>query len=394
MNSMKDVCEDLPEEISSFVDTFVDFVVGGVFLRRECPEHHGRDDQEQPQERQEEPSAPRTTYPQPSRLVAVGDIHGDLQKAKQSLRVAQVIDENDRWIGGNTMVVQVGDILDRGGEELKILYFLEKLKQEASRSGGHLIVMNGNHEIMNMSRDFRYVTKRGFEEFENWAHWYNVGVHIKKLCNVLDVKFDAFRGIPTNLNREIRARIAALRPGGPISTRFLASNPTVLIVGDSVFVHSGVLPGHVEYGLDKINKEVGEWIRGMKGDSKPPSCVRGRDSVVWLRRYSTKHVGDGDCSVLQHALETIPNAKRMIVGHTIQESGISGACQNRVIRIDVGMSKGCINGIPEVLEITRNKGVRVLTSNPLYNEAMAAEGKVGLGLLVPDDPRKEVEVNA
>ncbi|XP_031476609.1 shewanella-like protein phosphatase 2 [Nymphaea colorata] len=394
MNSMDAVCDDLPAEISSFVDTFVDFVVGGVFLKRESSEPDCRDQQQQHQRQQEQPSAPRTTYPQPGRLVAVGDIHGDLQKAKQSLRIAKIIDENDRWIGGNTMVVQVGDILDRGGEELKILYFLEKLKQEASKSGGDLIVMNGNHEIMNMSRDFRYVTKAGFKEFENWADWFNVGVHIKKLCNVLDDKFDAFRGIPTNLNRESRARIAALRPGGPISTRFLASNPTILVVGDSVFVHSGVLPGHVEYGLERINKEVGEWIRGTQGDSKPPSCVRGRDSVVWLRRYSTKSVGDGDCSVLQHALETIPNAKRMIVGHTIQESGINGACQNRVIRIDVGMSKGCGNGMPEVLEITRNKGVRILTSNPLYNQAMAADDKVGLGLLVPDGPRKEVEVNA
>ncbi|CAN0891722.1 Shewanella-like protein phosphatase 2 [Linum grandiflorum] len=57
----------------------------------------------------------------------------------------------------------------------------------------------------------------------------------------------------------------------------------------------------------------------------------------------------------------------MIMGHTIQEGGINAICENRAIRIDVGMSKGCGNGLPEVLEIDGEKSqVRILTSNPLY----------------------------
>ena len=37
-----------------------------------------------------------------------------------------------------------------------------------------------------------------------------------------------------------------------------------------------------------------------------------------------------------------------VVGHTIQEQGINSACAKQVFRIDVGMSKGCGNGEPEV----------------------------------------------
>lgn len=60
-----------------------------------------------------------TALPQPERLVAVGDIHGDLQALKVALRTAGVLHATrDTWIGGRTVVVQVGDQLDRGDDEL------------------------------------------------------------------------------------------------------------------------------------------------------------------------------------------------------------------------------------------------------------------------------------
>ncbi len=57
--------------------------------------------------------------------MAIGDLHGDLDKAKRAMRLAGLIDQQDRWAGGRTVCVQVGDILDRGDSELRILYFLE-----------------------------------------------------------------------------------------------------------------------------------------------------------------------------------------------------------------------------------------------------------------------------
>lgn len=80
-----------------------------------------------------------------------------------------------------------------------------------------------------------------------------------------------------------------------------------------------------------------------------PSFVRVRNSVVSSRKFSNRKTCD--FSTLEHLLEMIPGAKRMIMGHRIQEIGINGTCGNRAIRIDVGMSKGCINRLPEVLGI-------------------------------------------
>ncbi|GLT76797.1 hypothetical protein SLA2020_484350, partial [Shorea laevis] len=224
---------------------------------------------------------------------------------------------------------------------------------------------------------------------------------MKGLCEGLEKAKDplAFRGLKEN-DEPFRARFAALRPNGPISKRFLSQNATVLVIGDSVFVHGGLLAKHVKYGLEKINEEVRDWINGdwinATGDIYAPRHCRGRNAVVWLRKFSEELAKNCDCSALEHVLATIPGAKRMIMGHTIQEVGINGVCDNRAIRIDVGMSKGCSNGLPEVLEIGRNSELRILTSNPLYENkykaSLYSERKEGLGLLIPERGPTQVEV--
>ncbi len=51
-------------------------------------------------------------------------------------------------------------------------------------------------------------------------------------------------------------------------------------------------------------------------------------------------------------------AKRMVVGHTVQEAGISSACAGRAWRVDVGMSAH-YGGEVAILELS-NGEVRVL----------------------------------
>lgn len=384
-------CKHIPNLLSSFVDTFVDFSVsGGLFLLPSPP-----------------PPPPPTHLPPPRRLIAIGDLHGDLERSKQALRLAGLIDSSDRYSGGSATVVQIGDVLDRGGDELRILYFLEKLRREAARCGGRIITMNGNHEIMNVDGDFRYVTEAGVEEFRVWLEWFRMGNKMKSLCqgseseplrDPLEGVHVAFRGVREEFRDGLRARVAALRPNGPISRRFLAHNTTVLVVGDSVFVHGGLLPQHVSYGLERINEEVRDWVNGSTGRVSPAYC-RGRNAVVWLRKFSDEVAQNCDCSTLEHVLSTVPGVKRMVMGHTIQAVGINGVCDNRAIRIDVGMSKGCGGGLPEVLEIDGTSGPRILTSNPLYRNKKGSidvgKEEEGLGLLLKEQGRpRQVEVKA
>ena len=62
----------------------------------------------------------------------------------------------------------MGDQLDRGDEEVEILYWLERLQREASKAGGALHILNGNHETMNAGGRFRYATRGGVEGFKRW----------------------------------------------------------------------------------------------------------------------------------------------------------------------------------------------------------------------------------
>ncbi|HET6585403.1 MAG TPA: metallophosphoesterase, partial [Nannocystaceae bacterium] len=161
--------------------------------------------------------------PAPVRLVAIGDLHGDLEATRRAFRLARVVDERDRWTGGKTVVVQTGDQLDRGDDEPAILDFLERLAREADASGGAVIVLNGNHEVMNVLGDFRYVTDDGFRDFADGA-----GADL------------ASAGL-AELPERTRGRAAAFAPGSPMAKR-LAARSIAAVVGSTAFAHGGVLP--------------------------------------------------------------------------------------------------------------------------------------------------------
>ena len=59
---------------------------------------------------------------------------------------------------------QVGDLTDRGDNEIEIVFLFRQLTQEAKEEGGAVYVLHGNHEIMNVMGDFRYVTRGGYIE--------------------------------------------------------------------------------------------------------------------------------------------------------------------------------------------------------------------------------------
>jgi len=272
------------------------------------------------------------------RIVAIGDLHGDLDATRRTLRLAGAIDAQDRWVGGDLVVVQLGDQIDRGDEEQAVLDLFSRLAEEANAAGGAVHALNGNHELMNVALDLRYVTSGGFADFEDAVHLDSTDAELAEQAD------------------SSRARVAAFRPGGPYA-RLLAKRPTVLIVGDNVFVHGGVLPKHVAYGLEKINAEVRGWLLG---ESPQPDSILVAGSLVWARNYSDDVDGE-DCDLLSEVLQLL-SARRMIVGHTVQEAGITSYCDGRVWCVDVGLSSH-YGGPTRVLEIV-GETIRVLRVPP------------------------------
>jgi len=272
--------------------------------------------------------------PMPKRLVAIGDLHGDLAAARAALRAAGAIDASDRWIGGELVVVQTGDVLDRGDDEQAIFDLIARLEREAQAAGGAVIMLLGNHELMNAAGDFRYVTPGAMRDFDDAP-----GVDASRFAQ---------------LPAEVRGRVAALAPGGAYA-RWLAAHDVIAIVGDTVFSHAGVLGDWVTQ-VDEANRSARCWLAGQAGGIEDvPSVARANQGPVWTRSFG---LGDPDCEAAKAALAAL-GARRMVVGHTVQRE-INGVCDGTVWRIDVGLGKG-YGGPIQVLELSSGRPPKVLS---------------------------------
>ena len=99
------------------------------------------------------------------RIVAVGDVHGDFTDLCLILRRTQLVDEQNHWVGGSATLVQTGDLIDRGAQGRESMDLLMALQTEASKAGGNVVPLLGNHEVMNILGDLRYVTQPNYAAF-------------------------------------------------------------------------------------------------------------------------------------------------------------------------------------------------------------------------------------
>jgi hypothetical protein len=92
-----------------------------------------------------------------SKVIGVGDLHGSYDKAIRVLQAADLLDEDLRWIGGAQHLVVVGDFVDRGVGDRALMDLFRRIQPESEAAGGRVHVLLGNHEVMILMRDDRYV---------------------------------------------------------------------------------------------------------------------------------------------------------------------------------------------------------------------------------------------
>lgn len=240
------------------------------------------------------PSSRRTSN---GRIVAVGDLHGDLAAAVSALSLAGVVDASGAWTGGTATLVQTGDTTDRGPDSRGVLALLRRLQTEAAAAGGAVVPLLGNHEVMNVRGDWRYVAPGDLEGYGG----------------------DESR------------RAAFTREGE--DGAWLATLDAVAVIDDTVFCHGGLRELWARLGTDAVNRQVREGMFDLF--AKPP--VIGDDGPLWYRGYAQ----DSEavvCDELGRSLELV-GARRMVVGHTVQDDGrITARCDGRVVLIDTGIS--------------------------------------------------------
>ena len=299
------------------------------------------------------------------RIVAVGDLHGDYDVWLDIARAAGLIDRTNHWAGGKTMFVQLGDVPDRGPDSLKIIRHLMQLQKEAPKAGGKVIALVGNHEAMNMTGDLRYVVAGEYAAFvdaQSAARRDKVFT-----ANVTAIARQYRQTDPTLTDAAVRARwmqetplgwvehMLAWKPSGEVG-RWVERNPAIASIRGNLFVHGGISSEYSRLPVAEINKRVATAL--ASGDGAPTSIVNDQLGPLWYRGLVAREPGEVRPPVDQE-LTTVLNAygaRRIVVAHTPQLSGIGVLQGGRLIRIDTGNSR-YYGGTPSYLEIIGDRVV-------------------------------------
>jgi len=292
----------------------------------------------------------------PQRIVAVGDLHGDFDAWRQVALKAQLIDSRNRWAGGSSILVQLGDITDRGPDSLKIISHLMKLQGQAEAAGGKVIVLVGNHEAMNMTGDLRYVSAGEYAAFANAD---SARLRERVYAATKAAITAAYRTqSPTMTDDAVRAawlaqtplgkleHQAAWSPGGRLG-RWTIGNPAIAKVGDTVFVHGGISLSYSNTSFQAINRLVAAALKAR--DDREESILYDPFGPLWYRGLVTRKP-DGDQppafpvgypsidDELAAALRAT-GGRRMVIAHTPRLRGIEISHGERLVRIDTGISR-------------------------------------------------------
>ncbi|WWC68962.1 uncharacterized protein I206_102898 [Kwoniella pini CBS 10737] len=275
------------------------------------------------------------------RLVAVGDLHGDIQNAEKVLRMANLIDSESNWIGNQDILVQTGDIVDRGAYALNVYKLMQKLRGQAENQGGKVVSILGNHEVMNAIGDWRYVTQDDIKVFggtkrrqealakDGWlgSEWlanysitakvplspYSFSPSISFSHGSIRPSFSNLLPYPEKINELGKSLIEkALTP--PLSPPY-PPNP-----------YSGLPKGHTSEEADLYSEGGPLWWRGLAEREESQVCQ-------WAKELKLKL-----------------GVKRIIGGHTPNFEKIVSRCNDSIIIIDTGISSA-YGGVLSALEI-------------------------------------------
>lgn len=286
--------------------------------------------------------------PPPQRVVAVGDLHGDYDAWLAIARAAGLVDPAGRWVGGRTVLVQLGDVVDRGPDSLKIIRHLQRLEREARGAGGRVISLVGNHEAMMVTGDYRYVHPGEYAAFAD--------------RNSRARREAAYRAKEKEILAWVKARDPAMSPDqareawfaeNPLGKvehntawappgelgRWAAGRPALAKVGDTLFVHGGISANYALVPIEEINRRVRAALAA--GDKDPEAIINDQMGPLWYRGLITGTGAGGRPTAANELAVTLRamGARRLVVAHTPSLNGVVTDFGGQLVRIDTGISR-------------------------------------------------------
>lgn len=354
----------------------------------------------------------------PPKIVAIGDVHGAYPEFVSILQRTGLVDQSLNWAGGQTTFVQLGDILDRGAESRKALDLMMKLEGQAEPQHGKVIPLLGNHEVMDMMGDLRYVSpgeyqafatdqsdkvrQQRFEEYKKFA-----AEHSLPGVSAANVDHDKWMAEHPPGYFELRD---AYGPKGQYG-RWFRGHDAVVEVGDAIFLHGGLDPEFHYKSIEEINKRVHEELstfdslwkslseakviwpymtleeavhqiqdtyRAAQSNSGITSPFAQNSIVNFLRNLQHWSIISPQGPLWYRGLAEDPEgplqpkllsmlsqlkADYIVMGHTVvSRQGVTVRFDHHVFLIDTGMNAAFFQGRPSALEF-ENGGIKAEYSN-------------------------------
>ena len=325
------------------------------------------------------------------RVVAVGDIHGNYDGFVTILQQAGLVDEDTHWIGGDTTLVQTGDVFDRGVDIRKILDLLMRLQDEAAAAGGEVVALIGNHEGMNLMGFYRAVNPEVYATFVDDKAEKRRKTAFKEFKQYVKASAKAAGVAAPPMTSELKDRwMAAVPPGwieytealGPKGRygAWLRSCPVAVVIDGTLFIHGGVGPDLAGLSVAEINAKVASEVATydrlrevmirdrlvpstaelaslinayQKQDPPDPALIELADAGQWFIRSPGGPLWFRGAAKWEEETQTEEmfellagaGAERMVGGHTVQREGhIQARFGGRVFLIDTGMLSSVYEG--------------------------------------------------
>jgi len=235
-----------------------------------------------------------------SKMIFISDIEGEFENVRNFLLANKIMNKNYQWTFGKNKLIICGDLFDRGKHVTEELWLLYKLEDEARSAGGYVHTILGNHEIMNLSGDVRYVDSAYFRS-----------------AAVIGTAYANLYSDSTELGRWLR------------------SKNIVEKIGEHLCLHGGISPAFNRERLpvEQINALARPWYARARDKNADPvtRLLMGAGGPFWYRGYFVAPLAT------QEQVDSVVHfyaCKNLIVGHDIVET-ITTRYNGKVFGIDV-----------------------------------------------------------
>ncbi len=241
-----------------------------------------------------------------SKVLAIGDTHGHYSALAEFLKINQVVDEELNWIWGDGHVVFLGDVFDRGNEVTESLWFIYELDVQARLQGGRVHMLLGNHEVMIMINDTRYINRK-----------YEV------LSNYFIRDYADFFGLNSGLGQWLRSR------------------NTLVKINGNLFSHAGISPVLLDRHLSigQVNQLLRDYLaedpETPSADAELINLVINADGPLWYRGFVLDNFGKNELTQnLVASILDFYEVNKMIIAHT-EVKEMTSFFGGKVIVIDI-----------------------------------------------------------